>query len=93
MSAQPERLHAVVRGQVQGVSFRYYTQAAAQRQSLTGWVRNRRDGTVEVIAEGPRAALEHLLTFLQHGPADARVAAVSPTWSPATGEFRRFDIQ
>ncbi len=93
MSAQSERLHAVVRGRVQGVSFRYYTQAEALRLGLTGWVRNQRDGTVEVTAEGPRATLEQLLTFLNRGPTAARVAAVTPAWSPATNEFRLFDIR
>lgn len=93
MSAQSERLHAVVRGRVQGVSFRYYTQAEALRLGLTGWVRNLRDGTVEVTAEGQRATLEQLLTFLHRGPTAARVAAVTPAWSPATGEFRLFDIR
>ncbi len=92
MSTPHQRLHAVVRGHVQGVSFRYYTQAAAQRLGLTGWVRNLPDGAVEVTAEGPPAALNELLTFLQRGPAAARVAEVQPQWSPARGEFSLFEI-
>ncbi|NJL92227.1 MAG: acylphosphatase [Anaerolineae bacterium] len=62
-----ERLHALVHGRVQGVSFRATTQQTAQQLNLTGWVRNRPDGTVEVLAEGPRAALERLLTFAGRG--------------------------
>lgn len=87
------RLHAIVRGIVQGVNFRYYTRREAQRLLLTGWVRNRSDGTVEVIAEGPRAQLERLLDFLQSGPPAAHVTGVEANWQPATGEFTAFEIR
>ena len=46
------RLHVIVEGRVQGVSFRYYTALTARRYNLTGWVRNLPDGTVETVAEG-----------------------------------------
>ncbi len=87
------RLHAIVRGIVQGVNFRYATRREAQRLLLTGWVRNRSDGTVEVIAEGPRAQLEGLLDFLRSGPPMAHVMGVEATWQPATGEFTAFEIR
>lgn len=87
------RLHAIARGVVQGVNFRYATRREAQRLLLTGWVRNRPDGTVEVIAEGPRAQLERLLDFLRSGPPMARVTGVEATWQPATGEFIAFEIR
>ena len=93
MSADHQRLHAVVRGRVQGVSFRYATQEAAQRLGLAGWVRNLPDGAVEVAAEGPRADLEKLLAFLQRGPTAARVAEVQSEWLPASGELGSFDIR
>ena len=93
MSASHERLHAVVRGHVQGVSFRYYTQAEAERLGLTGWVRNLRDGAVEVAAEGPRPTLEAFLSFLHQGPPSAQVTEVRSEWAPANGEFGRFDIR
>ncbi|MCS7056031.1 MAG: acylphosphatase [Thermoflexales bacterium] len=86
------RLHAIVRGVVQGVNFRYTTRREAQRLSLVGWVRNRPDGTVEVTAEGPRPQLEQLLDFLHRGPPMARVTAVEATWQPAGGEFTTFEI-
>ena len=57
-----ERLHATVFGRVQGVSFRFYTRDTADELGLTGWVANRYDGSVEVVAEGPRAALDQLLS-------------------------------
>lgn len=87
------RLHAIVTGMVQGVNFRYATRAEAMRLGLTGWVRNLRDGSVEVAAEGPRPALEALLQFLHHGPPAAEVQAVRAEWQPATGEFRQFDLR
>jgi acylphosphatase len=93
MTEKHQRLHAIVRGRVQGVNFRYTTQAEAARLGLTGWVRNLRDGSVEVLAEGPRPALDQLHTFLQRGPPAAAVSEVRAEWSPATGEFRDFDLR
>ena len=61
------RLHASVRGLVQGVSFRYYTLHRARELGLRGYVRNLWDGSVEVVAEGPRQSLEQLLTWLHQG--------------------------
>lgn len=85
-------LHAIIHGQVQGVSFRYYTQREAQSLDLTGWVANRPDGTVEVVAEGPRPALAQFLLFLQRGPSQARVDRVDVEWLGATGRFTRFQV-
>jgi acylphosphatase len=93
MADQLERLSASVKGIVQGVNFRYDTQARARRLSLTGWVRNRADGSVEVLAEGPRPALDQLLDYLHHGPPSASVTDVRTEWVAATGEFKRFDIR
>ncbi len=87
-----EQLHAIVRGRVQGVSFRYYTHLRATELGLKGWVRNLPDGTVEVTAEGEREVLEALLAFLQEGPSGARVVSVLFDWRPASGEFDEFEI-
>ncbi len=73
------RTHLRVEGQVQGVYFRVSTQAEAQRLGLTGWVRNRRDGTVEVVAEGPTAQVESLLAWAHQGPPASRVDRVEST--------------
>ncbi len=86
-------LHAVVYGHVQGVNFRYNTLLRAQRLRLTGWVRNQADGSVEVTAEGPRAAVEELLAFLHQGPPHAQVERVEVEWRPASGAFTRFDVR
>ena len=87
------RLHAIVEGMVQGVNFRYYTQERALGLRLTGWVRNRADGSVEVLAEGPRASLDQLLEFLRRGPPAAAVTEVKEAWPAPTGEFARFEIR
>ncbi len=87
-----ERLHAQVYGRVQGVSFRFYTRDTAAVLGLTGWVANRYDGSVEVVAEGPRPALDRLLEFLRQGPSMARVDQVQYDFAPATREFKHFTI-
>ena len=87
------RLHAIVHGRVQGVSFRYYTQRRAGELGLTGYVRNLWDRTVEVVAEGPRPKVDELLAFLRVGPRSAFVTEVTMRWSAATGEFNRFEVR
>ena len=87
------RLHAVVKGRVQGVYFRATTQREAVARGLTGWVRNRWDGSVEVVAEGRRAALESFEVFLHQGPPSAQVTHVEITYSTATGEFSGFYVR
>jgi acylphosphatase len=66
----------VVRGQVQGVGFRYWTRRTATARGLQGWVRNRRDGTVEAVFAGPEQAVADMVALCRRGPASARVVAV-----------------
>ena len=80
------RLHAYVRGRVQGVGFRHFAIRRAGELGLVGFVRNLPDRSVEVEAEGERDALELLLEHLRRGPAGARVTGVDASWLPATGE-------
>jgi acylphosphatase len=87
------RLHAIVEGRVQGVSFRYYTTLTARQLNLTGWVRNLSDGTVEAIAEGDKIQLYQFLEFLREGPPAADVRDVRLTWMDATGEFDDFEVR
>jgi acylphosphatase len=70
------RVRIVVQGKVQGVFFRASTRARARSLGLRGWVRNRRDGSVEAVAEGPEKALELWIEFCRRGPPDARVEAM-----------------
>src|SRR5258708_31252242 len=71
-----QELHAMVRGQVQGVGFRYFVVQKAQSLGLRGYARNESNGDVEVLAQGPRPALERLLTLLWRGAPPPRVGAV-----------------
>lgn len=87
------RLHARAEGRVQGVGFRYFVQQNAGNLELFGWVRNRWDGSVEVVAEGPQDALEILLLALQRGPRPGTTANVNYEWLTATGEFQGFRIR
>lgn len=88
------RIHATVRGRVQGVGFRATTLDEARRRGLVGWVRNRADGSVEVAAEGDEPTLSEFVAFLHEGPRGAHVTAVDVEWlAPAAGltsfELRR----
>jgi acylphosphatase len=87
-----ERLHAVIRGDVQGVGFRYFLLRRAQQLGLRGWVRNNDDGTVELVAEGSRSDLELLRQAAGEGPRLSRVDRVDADWSTATGELDTFDL-
>jgi acylphosphatase len=88
-----ERLCATVRGRVQGVGFRYSVLRKARGMELNGWVANRPDGGVDVVAEGPRATLETLLAYVQIGPPGASVRSVDVVWQSALGEFQEFDVR
>jgi acylphosphatase len=91
-STSQARLEAVVRGRVQGVSFRYYAVRTAQSLGLSGWVANRADGTVETVAEGGRGELEEFLSYLRQGPPGARVDGVGISWAAPTGEYDDFRV-
>lgn len=84
---------AQVHGRVQGVSFRYYTQKEAKRLGLTGWVRNEFDGTVKVLAEGPKTQLLELANFLQVGPRSAIVDKVDLHWDSVDHRHKDFTIR
>ncbi len=87
------RLSAIVRGRVQGVSFRYFTVRRARELGLTGYVCNRWDRTVEVVVEGERAAAEKLLEFIRVGPPAARVERVEAQWGSYSGQYKRFEVR
>ena len=70
------RRRVIVRGRVQGVAFRAGTHAQALRLGVTGWVRNRADGSVEAALEGPREAVEALIRYCRRGPRHAAVSDV-----------------
>jgi acylphosphatase len=87
------RLEAVVHGLVQGVGFRWYIRQVARRLALRGYVRNRPDRTVEVIAEGPERSLLDLLSSLQTGPSGAIVQRVDTAWLPESAKYNGFEVR
>ena len=87
------RLSARITGRVQGVGFRNFTRTRARRLGVTGWVRNERDGSVRLEAEGTRETLDSLVEAVQHGPRMARVENVDVDWDDATGEFDEFRVR
>jgi acylphosphatase len=87
------RLKAVVRGEVQGVGFRWAVQRQAGQLGLTGYAENLPDGSVRVEAEGEPGPLDELERFLHQGPHWAEVVSVDSERVPATGEFRRFEAR
>ena len=83
----------VVTGRVQGVGFRYFVARAARGLGLSGYVRNLRDGAVQVAAAGDRAALESLAAFLEEGPPGAVVESVELDWSSPPEVTGAFDVR
>jgi len=86
------RVRVVVSGRVQGVFYRDSCRAEARRLGLRGWVRNRSDRTVEVVAEGPRDRVEQLLTWCRRGPPRATVTGITVTDEVLAAE-RSFRIE
>jgi acylphosphatase len=68
--------HVMVRGRVQGVGYRYFVEREAQLRDLEGWVRNRRDGSVEAVFSGSADAVTAMIAACRRGPSSARVDAV-----------------
>jgi len=87
------RAHVIVSGRVQGIFFRSETRHEAKKHDVKGWVRNLRNGRVEVVFEGEEKAVKELIEFCRRGPAGARVTHVDVTWGSHTGEFKDFKIR
>ena len=87
------RVHAMIFGRVQGVFFRATTQQQAAGLQLAGWVRNRRDGTVELVAEGPAEQVDALIAWCHDGPPMARVDRVEHTRTEPIGLTGGFDVR
>ncbi|MCP2636361.1 acylphosphatase [Microbacterium sp. HD4P20] len=71
------RVHVIVRGEVQGVGYRYTMRMVAREAGVTGWVRNRRDGSVEAEFEGTPAAVDEVLAWMAEGPPGSAVASAT----------------
>ncbi|RKH73914.1 acylphosphatase [Corallococcus aberystwythensis] len=92
MSTQ-RRVSLRIQGTVQGVSYRESARQEALRLGLSGWVRNRSDGSVEATVEGEPGALEDFIRWCHSGPRMARVTDVARTDGQSTGEFRTFTVE
>jgi len=88
-----KRVQMIVSGRVQGVFFRASVQREAKQLGLTGYVKNRLDSTVEIVAEGEEDLVKHLIAWAQNGPSTARVDKVETRWRSYTGEFSEFRIK
>lgn len=86
------RAHVTVEGKVQGVWYRAWTQEQATARGLAGWVRNRRDGTVEAVFDGPSAVVEGMIRACWEGPSAARVQAVRVEPIPAEPPLAGFEV-
>jgi len=86
------RAHAVISGRVQGVFFRMETLRAAQRYGVSGWVRNKAEGTVEALFEGDKESVDSILKWCNKGTPPAKVERVNVNWEDYTGEFEEFRI-
>jgi len=93
--AENRTSHVLIHGRVQGVSFRAWTQHQAELHGLKGWVRNRRDGTVEAVFSGPRNLVDVMLKACQGGPAGSKVEKVEilERGDPEFDASGRFEIR
>jgi acylphosphatase len=87
------RAHIIIEGRVQGVGFRANTRRVAYQHGLKGWVRNLRDGKVEIMAEGEEEMVERLIQWCHRGPTGSYVSRVTVERTDATEEFNSFGIK
>ncbi|NIP37578.1 MAG: acylphosphatase [Candidatus Dadabacteria bacterium] len=88
-----KRIHLIVHGIVQGVNFRFSTQQKALSLGLAGWVRNKKDGTVEAVAEGSEEELNEFIGWCNTGPKMAKVTKVDVTEVAASSKLADFTIE
>ena len=92
MTENLSRVSLWITGRVQGVFYRASALEKAQSLNLSGFVKNLADGSVEIVAEGPRYALEQMVEWAKLGPPSAEVENVSARWGTYLNEFRTFMI-
>lgn len=85
-------VHVRIEGRVQGVGYRAWTDRTARGLGLAGWVRNRHDGAVEAVLQGPPEAVREMLRQCERGPAAARVTRVEIV-GESVGVFDRFEVR
>ncbi len=88
-----ENVRIEITGQVQGVGFRYAMRAEARRRGVSGWVRNRRDGSVEALLQGEADAVGALVDWARQGPPGARVAEVRAAAADDAAPVQGFEMR
>lgn len=87
-----DRVHLIINGDVIGVGYRSWALRLAKSLGVTGWVKNREDRTVELVAEGDKEVLNRLIAACKKGPDVAWVEHVESELTPGTGEFLDFTV-
>ena len=88
-----QRVHVFYAGRVQGVGFRITAEETAHQLGVVGWVKNLRDGRVELIGEADEATLKRFLEAIRTGPMKNFIKDVDIAWGPASDNFDDFDIR
>ncbi len=88
-----ESVHIIVTGLVQGVGFRWFVCQTADTMEISGWVRNRPDGSVEIVAEGTPGSIRTLIEEVKRGPRHSSVGGVTVTPRECSGTFRKFSVK
>lgn len=86
-------IYCIVSGKVQNVAYRYFAEDAATELGLSGWVRNKSDGTVEVLAQGDTDALKAFVEYLHEGSLNAKVEGVAVDWQTPKKVFDDFSVR
>jgi acylphosphatase len=92
-SYMDRRVHVIYSGMVQGVGFRYTAMRIAAAANITGWVRNLRDGRVEIVAEGEEKKLNQFLNDIKKGSLGYYIRGVDVQWEDYRDEFGNFDVR
>lgn len=85
-------MHVVIEGRVQGVFFRDYTRTQAKQLALTGWVRNRPEGSVEAVVEGDASEVDRMINWFHQGSPMSNVTAVKVAEEEPVGENDCFEV-
>lgn len=87
------QVYIVVKGRVQGVNFRYYVLRKANELGINGYVRNLKDGNVEILAQGTRDGIDRLIEFVKSSPGSSFVTDIELNWGKPETYFSNFQIK
>lgn len=87
------QVHIIVEGRVQGVNFRYYVLRKANELGINGYVRNLKDGDVEILAQGTRDSIDKLIEYVKSNPGSSFVTNLDVNWEEPKTYFSKFQIK